>query len=113
MSVDGTSDQNYEKLSGDFFLMTSDPDLDSKPMIRIVCAAIRCVPIGEAPTVLAGVRHRFIKASHTLPRLHEEGFLTNQNQFVTRTEAWRIAEAAGQIINKPLNPGSLSSEDIY
>jgi len=90
--------------------MTPDTDLDSKPMIRIVCAAIFSHSTGK---VVKGVRHRFIREEFNITDGTTEGFVTNQNKFVTREEAWHIAEAVGQIINKPLNPGSLSSEDIY
>lgn len=44
----------------------------------------------------------------------EQGFITNKNRFVSRKEAWVIAENAGQIIrNKDQNVGTLFSEHLY
>lgn len=44
----------------------------------------------------------------------EQGFITNKNRFVSRKEAWIIAETAGQIIrNKEQNVGTLYSEHLY
>jgi len=43
-----------------------------------------------------------------------QGFLTNKNRFVDREEAYLIAEAAGQLNDRPRG-GSLQlfSEDLY
>jgi hypothetical protein len=45
---------------------------------------------------------------------HEQGFLTNQDRFVGREEAARIAVKANQIKNREeLNSAYLFSEDLY
>ena len=43
----------------------------------------------------------------------EQGFLTNTDRFVDRREAYDIAVAANQIINKYKTNNELYSEDIY
>lgn len=85
-------------------------------MKRIVCSAIRN-PEGQ---VISGVRHydtimrQAIKTS-TLkwPVNCEQGFLDNRGSFLTRQEAWIIANDAGQIIRKVSNDGELFSENLY
>lgn len=42
-----------------------------------------------------------------------QGFLTNKNKFVTREEAWIIAERENQIIKQSGGHGTLYSEDLY
>lgn len=43
-----------------------------------------------------------------------EGFLTNKNRFVTREEAWLIAEKENQLIlERTFKTGKLYSENIY
>jgi len=41
------------------------------------------------------------------------GFVTSSGRFVNRQEAWKLAEAAGQIIGNPPCPGTLYSEDLW
>lgn len=44
----------------------------------------------------------------------DQGFVTSQNRFVDRKEAYEIALAADQLIGPPLGEqGFLYSEDIY
>lgn len=47
----------------------------------------------------------------------EQGFIDQLGQFHTRTEAWKIAEAAGQILYRcggdTANGGTLYSENLY
>jgi len=89
---------------------------------RIVCAACK-----HDEVIFAGVRH-FDKVMHTqianafreedLPRVAsemEQGFITTKYRFVTREEAWIIAEQRGQITRQCGNPNSkvLYSEHLY
>lgn len=101
--------------------MNEDHDLSTEPLIRIVCAAIRHEGTG---LVIAGTRHYdsimrdIINTGYYSERLMwfaaEQGFLTNKQEFVTREQAWKIAEAAGQIRPHPsVVPGTLHSEDLY
>lgn len=90
---------------------------------RIVCAAIRDVRSGF---VVAGVRHfdeimrknakQYDTESSVAPNWRQ-GFLDNNYQFLTRREAWPIAEAAGQIIRRcggdDAQGGMLYSENLY
>lgn len=103
--------------------MTPDTDLD-EPLIRIVCAAIR----HKSGLVIRGERHYDDGMREMIMTLTgssgtakttgwyscDQGFTTNKGEFLTREEAWRIAEAAGQIRSHPSQkPGVLHSEDLY
>ncbi len=87
---------------------------------RIVCAAIR-FPSGE---IILGIRHgdklmrdQYKALGFANSHGAEQGFIINhyEDNFVSRTEAYKIAKAAGQIITKTGNQNSdeLFSEDIY
>lgn len=44
----------------------------------------------------------------------DQGFITSKNRYVGREEAWELAKAAGQIIErKHQTEGYLYSEDLY
>ena len=79
---------------------------------RIVCAANR---IGG--TLTLGVRHYDDIMRNCCKKLDgyaEEGFVDNKGVFLTRTEAWPIALAAGQIIRRCGGDGvKLYSENLY
>jgi len=66
--------------------------------------------------ILCGRRHPDIIGQYTVLKgrtalqKYEQGFLTSKNRFVSRSEAAKIAFAAGQI-GKPKD--SLFSEDLY
>jgi hypothetical protein len=89
---------------------------------RIVCAACRAHYDGQ---VVLGVRHfdRLMlqgartNASFSAGYPHEDGFIDNHGVFLTRTEAWKVAEAAGQIIYRvggdEKDGGTLFSENMY
>jgi hypothetical protein len=49
------------------------------------------------------------------PNESQEGFITTENgRFLTRKEAWEIADKAGQIINRDDGViGTLFSENLY
>lgn len=90
-------------------------------MRRIVCAANR--NLGAA--IILGVRHwdsfMHIQASdYANPEgFAEQGFVDNNREFLTREEAWLVAEKANQIIKRvggDMNAegvGKLFSENLY
>jgi hypothetical protein len=41
------------------------------------------------------------------------GFITSTGRFVDREEAFRIAEASGQMLKRPISPGRLFTEDLW
>jgi len=71
---------------------------------RIVCAANRKAFTGH---IVLGIRHwdAFMRG------------IDNKGVFLSRTEAWKVAEAAGQIIRRvggdETNGGTLYSENLY
>ena len=87
----------------------------------IVCAAMRDTKTGK---VICSVRHwdelsrqRFNSQEEAMDFDDEQGFVDNKYQFLTRTEAWQVAEAAGQIKRRcggdTANGGTLYSENLY
>jgi len=102
--------------------MNPDNDIPSTPLCRIVCAAIRNPDNG---LVLAGARHYDTVMRNAIAMLSgvtkhdawyraEQGFITNiRGEFVTREQAWKIAEEAGQIRQQTGPHGTLFSEDLY
>lgn len=88
---------------------------------RIVCAANRCNKTGQ---VILGIRHYDVFMRDQIANARgfkdagaEQGFVDQHGTFVTRTEAWDIANAAGQIIRRvggdEMNGGTLYSENLY
>ncbi len=87
---------------------------------RIVCAAIR----DSKGTVVLGARH-YDKLMHAaidaMPAFGflpvEQGFIDQFGAYWNRTNAWRVAEAAGQILHRcggdAANGGTLYSENLY
>jgi hypothetical protein len=45
--------------------------------------------------------------------VHDQGFLTSSGRYVNRADALKIAEAAGQIVQKTGPPHLLFSEDMW
>lgn len=88
----------------------------------IVCAAVRNCSENK---IIVGVRHGDEHMNNQLSEMcfwhdddiQEEGFLDNKGSFLTRTDAWKVAEAAGQIKRRvgsdTLNGGTLFSENLY
>ena len=85
---------------------------------RVVCAANRHPDTHE---MLLGTRHfdhlmRNAGAGRA-KSFTEQGFIDQHGEFMTRTEAWQVAEAAGQIIRRcdgdTTNGGTLYSENLY
>ena len=86
----------------------------------VVSAAIRWQEDGVW-VVLPSVRH-FDRLTHTLldklghtstgKRVYEQGFVTNKFRYVSRTEAYAIAEEQGQFMRRSYN-AELFSENLY
>ena len=103
------------------------PDAATAPEVRrVVCAAMQMLSRGNAPTlVLLGARHwdavmqQSITAHNINPSDYhkEQGFIDQYGVFMTRTEAWQVALAAGQIRYRcggdTANGGTLYSENLY
>lgn len=86
---------------------------------RIVCAAIqrkdtKAVIIGARhydPWMIAAIKTR---QEHGEWRGAEQGFIDQHGNFYTREEAWKIADANGQIFrDRDWVTGSLHSEHLY
>lgn len=84
---------------------------------RIVCAANRKRFTGE---VVLGIRHWdawMTKALDTEGDPVDQGFIDNHGQFLNRVDAWKVAEAANQIIRRvggdTKDGGTLYSENLY
>lgn len=87
----------------------------------IVCAAARHRDTGH---ILCGPRHHHVINSTAMLLGRNEwwanwrgqidqGFVDQRMNFYTREEAWKIAEANGQIKRVTGTPGTLYSEDLY
>ncbi|MFM0503942.1 hypothetical protein [Paraburkholderia caffeinilytica] len=85
-------------------------------IIRIVCAANKKCFTGE---IVLGIRHwdAFMHKLDTEGDPVEQGFIDNRGNFLSRIDAWKVAEAAGQIIRRvggdDTNGGTLYSENLY
>jgi hypothetical protein len=84
---------------------------------RVVCAAIR---VGDQ--IICGARHydglmiQQIEGRNELGkwRSAEQGFVDQRGKWLTREDAWVVAEREKQIINDPeWCAGSLHSEHLY
>lgn len=91
------------------------------PIRRIVCAANRADRDG---TLVIGIRHydtHMRAAMAVIRRIRwtdsEQGFVDQFGAFLTRTQAWQVANAAGQIIRRvggdDADGGTLYSENLY
>ena len=66
----------------------------------------------DCNNVLRGLLGDFV----AIPEREQQGFLTSNNRYVSRSEAFKIAKSNNQIIHKMFdndNEGSLTSEDLY
>lgn len=107
--------------------MSPDDDIPSQPLCRVVCAAIRHQKSG---VIITGSRHYSPVMRAVILCICEgveearaqgwydceQGFVDQKDEFLTREQAWRVAEAAGQIRGKDgkgHSPGTLYSEDLY
>jgi hypothetical protein len=91
--------------------------------VRIVCAAVM-----SGIVIVLGPRHfdgTMIQQINQLDgtcdsidwKRAAQGFIDSKGRFRSRTEAWKIAHAAGQIIRRvsgdQANGGTLFSENLY
>lgn len=88
---------------------------------RVVCAACKL----DDGTFVIGARHMDGIMYATKERIgkgwmHDpeaQGFIDQRGVFMTREEAWKVAEAAGQILRRcggdTLHGGHLFSENLY
>ncbi|MDN4573718.1 hypothetical protein DBB29_09035 [Pandoraea cepalis] len=85
---------------------------------RIVCAANRKRFTDE---IVLGIRHwdafmrREVRETEGDPV--DQGFIDQHGNFLSRTEAWKVAEATGQIIRRcggdKADGGTIYSENLY
>jgi hypothetical protein len=97
-------------------------DTSKRSQRRVVCAALYDL---ELDMCVLGARHCDMSMHYTICampndirdqlRHGEQGFIDQWGKFMNRKEAFEVATAAGQIIQKTGNPDSkeLFSEDIY
>ena len=99
--------------------MNEDTDLET-PLTFIVCAAIR----HDDGLIICGARHYDPVMTQVLfalgysmenrPRGFTTGFIDNKGEYLTREQAWIIAERAGQIRYHGIGtPGTCYSENLY
>lgn len=90
----------------------SEPSLDCRVMRRVVCAAMK----DGNGTIICGPRHwdKIMHQNASGKSGWEQGFVDQHGEFLTREDAWKIAEAAGQIIRRVGGDGGrLFSENLY
>lgn len=84
----------------------------------IVCAAMKM----NDGFVVVGIRHYSPEMRKVLNRLYgpaykrrveEQGFVDQFGNFLTREDAWKVAEDKGQIRRQVSAPGTLFSENLY
>ena len=84
----------------------------------IVCSAM----LMEDGLIVPGARHFSPDMRTLLKRIYgvgyhlqvkEEGFMDAKGVFLNRENAWKRAEALGQIKHKVSEPGTLFSENLY
>lgn len=93
--------------------------MNETPQRRVVCAAIRT----EGGEIILGARHydalmrrtyaMALPPSYTGFKTAKQGFIDQWCKFMDREEAWKVAEAAGQIIRDCGTVGTLYSENLY
>ena len=90
---------------------------------RVVCAANLCISSGA---IILGARHwdKCMVNHHNLFEIAEvdtsfddQGFIDQHGVFMSRQEAWEVAEKAGQIVRRvggdDADGGTLYSENLY
>nr|SPS06144.1 conserved protein of unknown function [Candidatus Nitrotoga fabula] len=97
---------------------------------RVVCAAVVLINGNGNDVMFTGARHfdgamlRIIRLNPAIEQAFEDGisrnkqgFIDQRGVFMTRTEAWKVAQAAGQILRRcggdDANGGTLYSENLY
>lgn len=92
---------------------------EGEPAQRVVCAANRY----EGKRIVLGARHwdSFMRETCAVRGFigtsEEQGFIDQMGNFLSRTEAWKVAEAAKQIVRRvggdTKDGGTLYSENLY
>lgn len=90
----------------------------NRPPRMVVCAAIVNKRNG---VIICGARHYDPIMRQSLGvliglaawREADQGFIDQHGVFMDRKEAWKVAEAAGQIRRQVSAPGTLYSENLY
>ncbi len=89
---------------------------DVEPGRRVVCAALQLAP----NDLILGARHYdgLMQMQIELDTVDwskaDQGFIDNHGSYLTREQAWNIAEEAGQIIRRVCGDGQkLFSENLY
>lgn len=91
---------------------------------RVVCAANLDTFSGH---MIIGARHwdrlmhvhngLFVRARYYTSEFDQQGFIDQHGAFMTRKEAWKVAQEAGQIIRRvpgdDEDGGTLYSENLY
>lgn len=93
------------------------PILKEGRMRRVVCAANR----SENGDIVLGARHHdklmneAIRSAGLQGTKWEQGFIDQWGEFMSREEAWKVAELAGQILRRVGgdSKGVLYSENLY
>lgn len=81
--------------------------------VKIISCAV-CDYDGIIYSLPAPARHPHILNTHGGLADCTQGFLTSEGRFVARDEAWKIAEAAGQIVARCGGDGDwLFSENLW
>lgn len=84
----------------------------------IVCAAMKM----DDGLIITGIRHFSPEMRTVMKRVYgmgyylrveEQGFVDRRGQFLSREEAWKVAESNGQIRFQVSTPGTLYSESLY
>jgi hypothetical protein len=79
---------------------------------RVVCAALR-----QGSVIICGPRHWDSICRSDRHDGWEQGFVDQRGVFLTREEAWKVAEEAWQIVRRvggdTINGGRLFSENLY
>ena len=107
-------------------IATFKPYVPPTPIVarRIVCAAVK---MARNDRVVLGIRHGDDFMCDEIERMEPEpwhvteediqGFVDSSGVFLNRQEAWKVAEAAGQILKRcgadTLGGGTLFSENLY
>lgn len=103
-----------ERIVAAAIAMEFTDDTGYAPTDRMFIALVP--PPGRHHTVFAGVRGACGENDKTrgFCCAAQQGFVTSAGRFVDRTEAYKVAEAAGQIImHGSSRPGTLYSEDLW
>jgi hypothetical protein len=85
-------------------------------MLHVISAAIR---VGDLiisrpkPTRHHSILYNAARAFGMPETLWEQGFLLSDGCFANRTAARKVAEAAGQLIERAQNKKQLFSEDVW